>query len=66
MENGEPTGEHRHSLLSIFGDLINSGFVVENVWEDGRHFQSANQPESGSEEHFAATVQLYFNMLARK
>ncbi len=66
MIEGEITGEFRHLLFEIFGGLTGLGLVIEEVWEDPRHLCNDERYEPGSNEHFMATVQEYFNILCVK
>jgi len=66
MENGIETGEFRHSFIEIFGDLIEAGLHIEEVWEDTRHLSSGDGTEFGGFDHMMSVVQMYFSILSVK
>lgn len=66
MSSGVPTGEYRHLLSDIFGQLIAAGFAIEDVVEDPRHFASAATSDPGTYQHYLSIVAAYFGIVCRK
>ncbi len=51
MEEGEPTGDHRHLFRDSVGGLIEAGFVLRYFAEDPCHLREPVTGEPGSWEH---------------
>lgn len=66
MSEGEPIGEFRHGLSSIFNELVRSGFAIEGVWESACHVNHDPKAEPGTDAHFRAHIAEYFTILARR
>ncbi|MCP4643537.1 MAG: class I SAM-dependent methyltransferase [bacterium] len=66
MGEGEPTGEHRHLLTDIFNGLVESGFIIQGVWEDPRHIRHDPSAVPGTDAHANTVVARYFTVLAEK
>ncbi len=66
MTGGECTGEFRHSLFSIFEELIMAGFTIKHVWEDPSNLFHPEDCEPGSEEYFSTIIQLFINICCTK
>jgi SAM-dependent methyltransferase len=65
MEEGEPIGQHRHLLKDIFGEMIEAGFIIRDVFEDPGHLEEiAGEP--GSYEHSLYFLAEYFTIVADK
>ncbi|MCX6345054.1 MAG: class I SAM-dependent methyltransferase [Armatimonadetes bacterium] len=63
---GEPTGEYRHVLHSIFGKLLELGFIIREVIEDPRHLRGKVTGEPGGYEHHLSYVAEYFKIVCIK
>lgn len=66
MRVGEPTGEHRHLLSSIFGGLFDVGFIIRDVAEDPRHLREEATGAPGSYEHSLSFIAEYFKIVCSK
>jgi len=66
MCEGKLTGEFRHTFSDIFNGLIETGMVINGVWEEMIHLCHDLDAEPGTEEHKKNIVQLYFSILAQK
>lgn len=66
MRVGEPTGEHRHLLSSIFGGLLDAGFIIREVVEDPRHLGDEPTSVPGSYEHCLSYIAEYFKIVCSK
>ena len=65
-ESDPAAPEYRHLLTSMFNGLVESGFVIEGVFEDPRHLDHSHAIVEGSEAHLLSYVQMYFAILANK
>jgi len=66
MRIGEPTGEHRHLLRTIFGRLLDVGFIIREVVEDPRHLREEPVGAPCSYEHSLSFVAEYFKIVCSK
>jgi len=66
MEEGEPTGDHRHLLKDIFGGLIELGFILREVMEGSDHLRTPIAGTPGSWEHLQYFVAWSLIIVAEK
>ena len=66
MHEGEEIGEFRHLLSEIFNGLVETGFTIQEVWEDPRSLRHASGAEPGSYEHMHTYVLAHFSILAKR
>jgi SAM-dependent methyltransferase len=65
-DEGEEFFEFRHLFGDIFNGLMETGFVIEGVWEDPRHLRHDPQAQPGTDRHLLNIVQKFFCIIARK
>ena len=66
MEEGEPTGDHRHLLRDSLGGLLEVGFIIRYVAEDPSHLREPGTGEPGSWTHFQRFIGWGINVVAEK
>lgn len=65
MEEGEPTGDHRHLFCDSVGGLIEAGFNIRSFTEDPHHLQPVSGTP-GSWEHLMSFIGMFINIVAEK
>jgi len=66
MEEGEPTGDHRHLFRDTLGGLAEAGFIIRYVGEDSRPFREPVLGEPGSWTHAQHFLGVELDVVAEK
>ncbi len=66
MEDGEPTGDHRHLLRDSVGGLLDRGFVIRHFAENSAHFKEPVTGEPGSWTHLQYFLGWGINVVGEK
>ena len=66
MEEGEPTGDHRHLFRDSVGGMIEAGFVLRSFAEDPCHLRAPITGEPGSWAHLECSIGLSIDIVAEK
>jgi len=66
MEEGEPTGDHRHLLRDSVGGLAEVGFIIRHFAEDSVHLQEPVTGEPGSWTHLQYFLGWGISVVAEK
>ena len=66
MEEGEPTGDHRHLFRDSVGGLIEMGFMLRYLAEDPCHLRETVPGAPGSWEHLTSFIGLSIDVVAEK
>jgi len=66
LEEGEPTGDHRHLFRDTLGGLPEAGFVIREVGEDSRPFRKSVRGEPGGWIHMQHFLGVEIDVVAEK
>jgi SAM-dependent methyltransferase len=66
MDEGEPTGDHRHLFKDSLGGLIEAGFILRHIAEDARPFRTPLRGEPGGWTHTQHYLGIEIDVVAEK